>query len=471
MKPLSGFSRNQLSKGNAARCSVCVSSTQGQAIAVEDDWARFAKQACPEGRVTSIVARLESVLLHRWDGAKVDVFGSAATGLSLGEISDVDVCIQLNGKQYGGKGKSSRQPKKQVYEVADALRRSRMYGNIEVIAHAKVPLVRCVDLRAHVSVDLVPDNMNGVQNSRFIAALVAASPPFRELALIVKAWAKQRGLSSAMANGLSSYGHVCSVIHWCVAREPPLLPDLLNPTALENAERVMVGGLDMTFASVAARAVDGPAAAMAMASSEPAGAAACLLGGTPASGWPPLPVAAHEYFKYMLATSEGKQAAYTLSLRQQVDESTTGGTNLPVEGGAGAESGGAMRASGRCYCFPKGDWAPTDEQASRRLNARLSLEDPFETVRSKNPHDLGRTLSEPMAKKLTNEWRRAVQLLEEAGRVAGQGALAQLLREHGKCAECKTSTDGETDPSDGLFYCDACWRGYHGPKWQPKACC
>ena len=113
-------------------------------------------------RVIVILSRVAMDLGGRWPTARVDIFGSAATELSLGELSDVDICVRLPSS-------SGRDPKKLVYEIAAVLRRSPMYHRLEVIAHAKVPLVRCVLARANVTCDVVPNNMAGVLNSRFLA--------------------------------------------------------------------------------------------------------------------------------------------------------------------------------------------------------------------------------------------------------------------------------------------------------------
>jgi len=262
-----------------------------------------------------------------------------------------------------------------------------------------------------------------------------------------------------MTNGLSSYGHVCSVIHWCVSREPPLLPDLLDPQALATEPRVVVSGLDMTFAAhvpereeAQRRQVDLRETIRELAQRRSGAAAGASATEVATDGavevgmpWPPLAVAAQQYFQYMAATSEGELAAQTLSLRRQLDD----------DGQAG-----------RRYSFPKERWEVADEQASQRLHARLSLEDPFELLDSTRPHDLGRTLSEPMARRLAAEWIRAADLLASQHGHGGD-VLVQLMREHGKCNECSVTADGETDPSDDRFYCDACWRALHGPEWQP----
>ena len=70
----------------------------------------------------------------------------------------------------------------------------------------QVPLVRCVDeLAGRVACDVVPSNVSGVQNSKLLACYTSSQPAFKQLAMLVKMWAKRRGLNNAMKGGLSSY--------------------------------------------------------------------------------------------------------------------------------------------------------------------------------------------------------------------------------------------------------------------------
>jgi hypothetical protein len=376
----------------------------------------------PDQRVQAIIARLQAALTAKWDWAMVDLFGSAATGLSLGALSDVDLCVRLPPTPRAG-GRSRRgasTPKQVVHAIADALRRSGKFGSFEVIAHARIPLVRCVDLPSKVQCDVVPGNLSGLQNSKYLAALLSCSPQLRRLALLVKHWAKARGLSSAMHSGLSSFGHVCSVIHFGLAHTPPLVADLLAPDALARAgTRVTVDRVDMTYC---------PPDRVADAVREADAA------------WPStLFETAHRYFAYMAAID----GDHTLSLRRAAADH-------------GSESRGA-------YVYPKARWPSKSEGAAKDLGARLSLEDPFEVLGSARPHDLGRTLNNKSAKRLHAEWRRAAQLLSVPASDSDAShearALERLLRD--TCAYCGAkNAAGKVDLSAAKFYCEACWEAY-----------
>ena len=377
----------------------------------------------PDQRVHAIIARLQAALTAKWEWAMVDLFGSAATGLSLGALSDVDLCVRLPPTtRAGGRSRGASTPKQLVHAIADALRRSGKFGSLEVIAHAKVPLVRCVDLPSKVQCDVVPGNLSGLQNSKYLAALLGCSPQLRRLALLVKHWAKARGLSSAMHSGLSSFGHVCSVIHFGLAHTPPLVADLLAPDALaRTGTRVTVDRVDMTYC---------PPDQLADAMREAEAA------------WPSTLVeVAHRYFAYMAAID----GDHTLSLRRAAADD-------------GEESRGA-------YVYPKVRWPSKSEGAAKDLGARLSLEDPFEVLGSARPHDLGRSLNNKSAKRLHAEWRRAAQLLSvppSDGDASHEvRALESLLRD--TCAYCGAkNAAGKVDLSAAKFYCEACWKAYEG---------
>ena len=310
-------------------------------------------------------ARLEASLRGRYPTVRVLIFGSSASGLRVGNSSDVDLSVTLPPREVD----TPKKKKRIVYTIAQILsQRSDAYAKLETIAHARVPLVKCLHVWEGVNCDVVPCSELAVNNSALLASYCAAQPLCRQLSLLVKCWAGRRQLNSARDGQLSSYGHVLTCIHYCLAgASPPLVPDLLSP---DRAAGVAAGdaschGFDARF---------WPRACSADADAE-------------------LAAVALSYFEYMLAQWEGS----SLSLRPGLS-----GT----------------------YRFAKSQWA-LDGDSGKSPARRLSVEDPFETVSSHAPHDIGRTLTIAGFATLKEEWARAARLLR-----ASVGApSAQLSRE------------------------------------------
>ena len=110
-----------------------------------------------------------------------------------------------------------------VYPMKSALERARGFGDFKVVRHARVPLVKCVynpNERgfSEIALDIVPGNAVAHANSRLLKAYGDKAPAFRALVLVVKSWAKSRGLNDASEGYLSSYAHALTCLHFCLVK-------------------------------------------------------------------------------------------------------------------------------------------------------------------------------------------------------------------------------------------------------------
>ena len=53
-----------------------------------------------------------------------------------------------------------------------------------------------------------------------------ADPRVKELAYVVKHWAKRRCVNNASEGTLSSYGYLLCLVHFLQTRNPPVVPNL-----------------------------------------------------------------------------------------------------------------------------------------------------------------------------------------------------------------------------------------------------
>jgi non-canonical poly(A) RNA polymerase PAPD5/7 len=127
--------------------------------------------------------------------AQVRVFGSFATGLYL-PSSDVDVVVLNSGCQ-------ARHDR--LKALAKALTRSGLAKNIQVIANARVPIIKFVETRSNIPFDISFDVANGPEAADFIKAAMEALPPLRPLCLVLKIFLQQRELNEVYQGGIGSY--------------------------------------------------------------------------------------------------------------------------------------------------------------------------------------------------------------------------------------------------------------------------
>lgn len=57
-------------------------------------------------------------------------------------------------------------------------------------------------------------------------AYSVADPRVKELAYVVKHWAKRRWVNNASEGTLSSYGYLLCLVHYLQTRRPPVVPNL-----------------------------------------------------------------------------------------------------------------------------------------------------------------------------------------------------------------------------------------------------
>ncbi|XP_061949771.1 uncharacterized protein LOC133673128 [Populus nigra] len=135
------------------------------------------------------------VIKYIWPNCKVEVFGSFRTGLYL-PTSDIDVVIL---------GSGLKSPQIGLNALSRALSQKGVAKKIQVIARARVPIVKFVEKRSGVSFDISFDVNGGPIAAEFIKNAISKWPELRPLCLILKVFLQQRELNEVYSGGISSY--------------------------------------------------------------------------------------------------------------------------------------------------------------------------------------------------------------------------------------------------------------------------
>ncbi|KAJ6724514.1 POLY(A) RNA polymerase [Salix viminalis] len=138
---------------------------------------------------------VSDVIKYIWPNCKVEVFGSFSTGLYL-PTSDIDVVILGSGLKI---------PQIGLNALSRALSQKGVAKKIQVIAKARVPIIKFVEKRSGVSFDISFDVSGGPIAAEFIKNAISKWPELRPLCLILKVFLQQRELNEVYSGGIGSY--------------------------------------------------------------------------------------------------------------------------------------------------------------------------------------------------------------------------------------------------------------------------
>lgn len=89
--------------------------------------------------------------------------------------------------------------------IAACLRAHHLASDIQVIARAKVPIIKFVCPLGQFHVDISINQANGLQAAQFVNRWLVKQPAIRPLVMVLKQFLQQRALSEVFTGGLGSY--------------------------------------------------------------------------------------------------------------------------------------------------------------------------------------------------------------------------------------------------------------------------
>lgn len=144
--------------------------------------------------------------------AKVFSFGSFKSGLYL-PTADMDLVVCSEGFLRGGQPLYLR-AKNWLYKFRRFLTSQRVadYDSIEVIAHARVPLVKYVDRVTGLKVDISFENLGGVDAVSTFEQWKTEYPAMPILVTLIKHFLLMRGLNEPVNGGIGGFSVICLVV-------------------------------------------------------------------------------------------------------------------------------------------------------------------------------------------------------------------------------------------------------------------
>ncbi|GJJ12300.1 hypothetical protein Clacol_006541 [Clathrus columnatus] len=151
-----------------------------------------------------IITSITRAIRSSWPDARVSPFGSYETKLYL-PLGDIDLVIESRAMENHDK-------RRILYSLAHVLRKANITSNVQVIAKAKVPIVKFVTLHGRFSVDISLNQTNGLRAGSMINRLLAELPAVHPLVMTIKLFLNQRSMNEVYTGGLGSYALVCMVV-------------------------------------------------------------------------------------------------------------------------------------------------------------------------------------------------------------------------------------------------------------------
>lgn len=176
----------------------------------------------------TVIRNLKHRIAEFWPQTQAHVFGSCATDLYL-PGSDIDMVVISTTGDY--------EQRSRLYQLSSFLRTNKLAKNIEVIATAKVPIIKFVDPTYNVHVDISFERTNGLDAARRIRKWLDNMPGLRELVLIVKQFLRSRKLNNVHVGGLGGYATIILMYHF-LRLHPRVSTG--NMTVLENLGTLLI---------------------------------------------------------------------------------------------------------------------------------------------------------------------------------------------------------------------------------------
>lgn len=193
--------------------------------------------------VKGLKERITFLLSKGYHGARLDIYGSCLSDLSLGISSDVDLSLNLpylatiKDRFRMGKvtaSKYEREAKKAVYSVESILRGDvrKEFQDLMPVARARVPVVKGRYINAgnphsvdgSIKFDICFFNDIAVANTRLLRDYTLVDANAKLCMLAIKAWARDYKVNSAVDDRISSYAWMNLVIFYlqCIGYLPNL---------------------------------------------------------------------------------------------------------------------------------------------------------------------------------------------------------------------------------------------------------
>jgi non-canonical poly(A) RNA polymerase PAPD5/7 len=158
-----------------------------------------------------LVEQLKNLCRANFRDAEVYPFGSFPSGLYL-PTGDIDLVLCSDSVMDGGRARYTN--KSALYAFKSMLINSGLanHNDIELIIGARVPLVKFIDSRTGLKVDVSFENLTGINAINTFLAWKKQYPAMPVLVTLVKHFLAMRGLNEPVNGGIGGFSVICLVV-------------------------------------------------------------------------------------------------------------------------------------------------------------------------------------------------------------------------------------------------------------------
>ncbi|KAG5362637.1 Poly(A) RNA polymerase protein 1 [Yarrowia sp. B02] len=154
-----------------------------------------------------LVERVRGAVTGMWKDAKVHVLGSFTTNMHLPQ-SDIDLVVCSPHGHYGERAC--------IYQLSSVIRGRMKVSELQTITKARVPIIKFIDSRTGVHVDISFEKDGGIKTASTITKWSKSMPALRPLVLIVKQFLSSRRLNEVFTGGLGGFSVICMVYSFLI---------------------------------------------------------------------------------------------------------------------------------------------------------------------------------------------------------------------------------------------------------------
>ena len=158
-----------------------------------------------------VVKQLKAFCRSIYRDAEVYPFGSFPSGLYL-PTGDMDLVFCSDSYRKGGRAKYNS--KAALFRLRSCLCQNKIphMNEVELILHAKVPLVKYIDRRTGLKMDISFENLTGVEAIEVFMAWKEQYPAMPALVTLIKHFLFMRGLNEPVNGGIGGFSVICLVV-------------------------------------------------------------------------------------------------------------------------------------------------------------------------------------------------------------------------------------------------------------------
>lgn len=158
-----------------------------------------------------IIHQIRKSITHSLTDVDVRVFGSFASHLYL-PTADLDLAVIS--RDFATSGYQKYSAKKTLYRVSDLLKRANIpkNGDVTVISGAKVPILKFVERKTGLNVDICFENFSGLTANRTFKEWKEEHKALPPLAVILKHFLDMRKLNEVYNGGLGGFSVICMIV-------------------------------------------------------------------------------------------------------------------------------------------------------------------------------------------------------------------------------------------------------------------